>query len=87
MSLSEIESEVLDELYFLTSFEDLFKNAGVSKNEVKLALKGLLEKQYISQLFYSEKLKDFEHCTSPDFESLEQFHYLATKQGLLAQHT
>ena len=87
MSMSEIESEVLDELYFLTSFEDLFKNAGLTQKEVKSALKSLLSKQYISQHLYSEKLKDFERCTAPDFENLEQFHYLATKQGLLAQHT
>ncbi len=82
--MTDFEFEIIDELYFVTSFEQLLANLHCNVNELKAALKQLLQKGWI---------KCFEERGDEIYNALElfeteytRFFYLATKAGL-QKHT
>lgn len=83
--MTELEFDVLDELYFVQSFDYLVKEINVDSSSLKHTLGKLLEKGWIkcfhdgvNEVFEDEL--DFDH-------NYKKYHYLATKQGLMAHNT
>jgi hypothetical protein len=84
--MSELEFEVLDELYFIISFEALFKNVACSQEQLVSCLQDLLDKGWIKLV---EPLES-EQLTPESFNIVEdpfRYHYLATKEGLKAHNS
>ena len=82
--MTDQEFDVLDELYFVISFEALREQVGIEENDLKETLKGLLEKQWVKCL----QSVDEEVEGRPDFEDkYSEYYYLATKKGLFAHNT
>ena len=83
--MSDLEFDVLDELYFVQSFDYLRETIDLSEEKLKEVLKKLLTKAWIKCFVHvSEEgmvpnLEDFE-------QSYKNYHYLATKEGLLAHN-
>jgi hypothetical protein len=82
--MTDLEFDILDELYFLTPYQELVKNVGLPENEVKSGLQILIKKGWVkvfasisTQL--SEEQIDFDNFFS-------SYYYLATKEGLLAHN-
>lgn len=84
--ITAAEFDVMDEIYFVTPYQEVLQNSGLKEELLKDVLKQLLNKKYIWQMRYSNSLKDFEKMEVPDHEHLEQFNYLASKEGLLAHN-
>ncbi len=84
-SLSDLEYRLLDELYFLSSFQNLIDNSGEEKNSVLAALKNLLHNQYVTQV-KMEKGRE-EKLESPDFDTLDASFFVASKKGLLIHNS
>ncbi|MGD1893697.1 MAG: hypothetical protein ACFB15_24280 [Cyclobacteriaceae bacterium] len=82
--MTDQEFDALDELYFVTSFQQLLQELDWPPDKLKSVLQSLLEKEWIRcYLNHSEELLPSE----VDFESCHQtYHYLATKAGLLAHN-
>jgi hypothetical protein len=80
------EFDILDELYFVTSFQDLQEQVGLPKEEFISALVELIGKGYVKCLFPDQDTEvpfNQEH-----FQTAYSFYYfLATKSGLLAHNT
>ena len=82
--MTDAEFDVLDELYFVTSFEDLRQRTELAEAALTSTLAQLVARGWVK-------------CLGPDGEVLadpavfEQYpdrcHYLATKPGLLAHNT
>lgn len=85
-NLSEEEFAVMDEIYFPVSFETILKNTKSDKVKLEMVLKNLLRKEFVHQMKYNEKLKDYERCLEADFEKMETNLYVASKKGLLAHN-
>ncbi|MDW7690904.1 transporter [Flammeovirgaceae bacterium SG7u.111] len=82
--MSDIEFDVLDELYFVTPFEKLLEELTVKDEELKTCLLGLLEKKWV-KCFKSMDEEAPEHKL--DFDNkYKTYAYLATKEGLLAHN-
>lgn len=83
--MTDKEFDVLDELYFLTSFDDLFKSCNLNQTELKQILISLLDKGWVKCF----KNKDEEVPEQEiDLEnSFQQYNYLATKSGLFAHNS
>jgi hypothetical protein len=82
--VTDQEFDALDELYFVTSFQQLLQTLDWPVDELKLVLQTLLQKDWIRcYLNHSEELLpqevDFENC-------YQTYYYLATKAGLLAHN-
>ncbi len=82
--MSDLEYDVLDELYFLIHFKELIEVIGLSDDEIKPIMFKLLRKGWLR--CYSE----------PDHELFDQeidletkfrdYYYLASKEGLKAHN-
>lgn len=83
--MTDLEFDVLDELYFLQPYSYLLKTMKMDEQEVKSTLKVLLEKGWVKcYKSPSEEMDpdqvDFENCFA-------KYHYLASKAGLLAHNS
>ena len=84
MEMTDQEFDVLDELYFVQSYEFLVSEVDLEFEEIKEALQSLLEKKYIKCLSSMDE-EVFEQ--ELDFENnYASYFYLATKAGLLVHN-
>ncbi|UZR93421.1 transporter [Chondrinema litorale] len=83
--MSDIEFDVLDELYFVTWFSDLMETTELGEQELKNCLITLIKKGWVKcyKNIDEEELKD-----NLDFDNkFCDYAYLATKAGLLAHNS
>ena len=83
--MSEQEFEVLDELYFLSSFNELEQNCIFSSEELLAILASLYSKGYIR--CYSQPDDEVEVNGVEIQANGKKYMYLASKAGLLAHNT
>lgn len=85
--LSDLEFRILDEVYFVSSYETILENVGVDKDLFQAGLVGLLEKDLITQMKYNQSLKDFEKFEIPDISLITTSCFVATRKGLLIHNS
>ena len=89
--MTDSEFDILDELYFVETFENLQKKLNLDKKMLKEGLKQLLSVGWIK--CFSENREEIftDFADFKDFEGFEQkfdkYSYLATKAGLTAHNT
>lgn len=84
--MTDSEFDVLDELYFVTSFRDLRLKTGLSAADLTQALRSLLE-QGLVRSFWPDPDTELAYEES-SFGALSQdCFYLASKEGLLQHNT
>jgi len=81
--VNSIQDELMDELYFLTTFSSLCGRIEWTDDHEK-ALISLLRKGFVNQLAFDNHTNDFVKRAAPDIVNLHRFSYLASKKGLLA---
>lgn len=84
--MTDLEFDILDELYFVQSFQDVQNALELDELELKEGLARLIAKTWVKCLpqDVDEVIADEEL----DFENnYKIYHYLATKEGLLAHNT
>ncbi len=83
--MNKREFEILDELYFLVSFDDLREALCYDRSELRVILKSLARKKWVK--CYKSVDEDIE-WDEVEFENLfDKYHYLASKEGLIAHNT
>ena len=83
--MTDLEFDIMDELYFIISFEELMKNLSMEESELLNALHALIQKGWVKCL---EKESDEEPETMDNFKAeFKKYNYLATKAGLLAHNS
>lgn len=83
--MTDLEFEILDEIYFLEGFERIRQKLGLEASLLKETLKRMIEKGWVKCFAngHTEVIMDTE-----DFEEKYQtYHYLATKEGLLVHNS
>jgi hypothetical protein len=84
-SMTDSEFDIMDELYFISSFEELNKNILMEESELVNALHSLIKKGWVKCL---EKETDQEFEIADNFKAeFKKYNYLATKAGLLAHNS
>lgn len=79
-----LEFDVIDQLYFIKSYQDLLADlADEPEEEVRAAVWSLINKGYIRSAAVQDGVAH--HLPATD-EELAQTHLLATKEGLLKVH-
>lgn len=83
--MTELEFDILDEMYFIISFDQLLKTVSCSEAELKEVLQKLLNKGWI------KLAEPIESQTVPPVQfnisaNPHRYHYLITKEGLLAHN-
>ena len=83
--MSDLEFDILDELYFVTSFVELLPKFDISQEELKLNLLQMIKNGWVN--YYA----DIDGAANPMMPSLDQqismLFFLASKQGLFTHNT
>ncbi|MCR9252550.1 MAG: transporter [bacterium] len=83
--MSDLEYDVLDELYFVVSFDDLMEKTDLEDHELKKVLNKLLQKSWIKCL--SSATDDVPEDDLNFDRDARRYFYLATKAGLMAHNS
>ena len=83
--LSEKEFEILDELYFLVSFEELANTLDMEQNILKQVLGGMIEKRWVK--CFTEPEQDIDYHDVDFLNQFDKYHYLASKEGLFIHNS
>lgn len=82
--MTDLEFDVLDELYFVIGFEALQEELDVEEEALKDSLKAMMSKGWV-KCFLSMSEEALQH--EIDFDNkYKAYYYLASKQGLLAHN-
>jgi hypothetical protein len=82
--MTELEYDVLDELYFVVSFSELQTTLDLEADELKNVLQTLLRRDWVKCL---SSQTDELSASEVNFEkNYRDYFYLATKSGLLSHH-
>lgn len=83
--MTDREFELMDELYFVQSFQELQEECDMDEQELKQLLKGLVSKGWVRWM----TSRSDENPESQVFHEslLQEYYYLATKAGLLAHNS
>jgi DNA-binding IclR family transcriptional regulator len=80
------EFDILDELYFVTSFRDLAQKTGLPASTLENQLRPLLEQDYV-KCFYPDPDTELAYEITSFGAIARDCYYLATKAGLLAHNS
>ena len=83
--MNEKEFEVLDEMYFVISYEELSRAVELSENDLKEVLVSLWNKGWLR--CYLGVDNELDGDTIELENQFNKYHYLASKQGLMAHNT
>jgi hypothetical protein len=83
--MTDIEFELIDNLYFVQSFEILCKTMHMNEVEMKELLLSLVQKDWVKVMDKQtdEEISDIEIWSN----ACARYFYLATKKGLFAHNT
>lgn len=83
--MTQIEFDILDELYLIQSFNELLTTLDLDEKELKQRLQILLKKDWVR--CYDPPTKELIFEKSAFEKDFRKYHYLATKAGLLAHNS
>jgi hypothetical protein len=82
--MTEAEYEIMDQLYFVTSFEDVKNLSGADETVISVVLWKFIKNGWVKCFDGPEEEVEL---TDDDFKTnFTKYHYLASKQGLLAHN-
>jgi hypothetical protein len=82
--MTDLEYDVLDELYFVIHFEDLLKQTQLDETILKKTLQSLCEKNWVR--CFVDLAEEVPAHWSKIEAQCDQYFYLATKEGLMAHN-
>jgi len=83
--MTNLEFEILDEIYFVESFANLQKKIDTNEQTLKNTLKQMIEKGWVK--CFANQYTEVVFDTHSFEEKYQIYHYLATKEGLLAHNS
>ena len=85
LQMNDNEFDVLDELYFVQSYNDLRQMCGLDDRILIVVLANLYQKQWIRVLKSHDEDEDPKQVDLSN--KYQEYFYLASKKGLLAHNT
>ncbi|MSQ79544.1 MAG: hypothetical protein EXR21_07705 [Flavobacteriaceae bacterium] len=80
---SDPEFEILNCLYFVEPFSRILEETGIDRNIAADVLKDLIARKLVSPMRFDDDAKEYVRSYIYDGDHMDDYHYLATKEGLL----
>jgi len=77
------ELAVIEAVFFVSSFGSIKEESELDDAALEETLIALLQKGYIDQMSFDDKLKDYLVKDEYDLKHVPDYYYVATKNGLL----
>ena len=84
--MTDIEFNILDELYFMIDFESLSINLDINISILEKEFKVMLEKKWVS-IFEDDISAEIMYDNEKFKENFKSYYYLATKKGLFEHNS
>lgn len=84
--MTNVEFDILDELYFVTSYPDLKSTLSLSDEELCEGLRSLLDKGYV-KILYPDQDTEHEYSATDFGKHCQDYFYLASKAGLVVHNS
>jgi hypothetical protein len=84
--LNDIEFDILNAIYFVEPFEKILEECSAPHQVVADVLKQLIHKKYVVAMQWDETKTEYVRTFFYDSDNMHSYHYLATKEGLLAHN-
>ena len=84
--LNDIEYDILNALYFVEPFEHILAECNAKPSVVADVLKQLIHRKFVVAMQWDDEKKEFIRSFMYDSDDMNRYHYLATKNGLLAHN-
>jgi hypothetical protein len=81
--LNTVQFEILDALYFVEPLDKILEEVEAPKPVIIAELRFLISQRFVQALVFDETAKDFVKTAFYDADHMEEYRYLATKEGLL----
>lgn len=81
--LTELQFQLLDSLYFVERFEHVLEESGEKRPVVVDELRTMIDRGWIQVMAFDEEEGDYRRTQIFDTDHLEEYAFLATKEGLL----
>ncbi|MEM7374884.1 MAG: hypothetical protein AAF587_40200 [Bacteroidota bacterium] len=81
--MNDLQFQILDSLYFVESFANVLEEAGEPVPIVVDELRTLIDKGWIQVMEFDQEQNDYVRTAIFDSDHLENYHFLATKDGLM----
>jgi hypothetical protein len=85
--LTDIEYDILNAIYFVEPFRTITAECKAPEKVVADVLKQLIDKKYVSPMQFDENKQEYIRTFFYDSDDMNAYHYLATKEGLLAHNS
>jgi len=85
--LSDLEFRIIDELYFVNSFDDLVHSLQEDRTVIEIVLIQLLHKGLIIQLIFEIDSHNYKVLDEPDLHAIRESFFVASKSGLLLHNS
>jgi hypothetical protein len=86
MSLSDLEYDILNCLYFVEPFHRIVEECQCDRNIVADELKNLIHKKMVSPMRFDEETHEYIRSFIYDTDNMDHYCYMATKEGLMAHN-
>jgi hypothetical protein len=86
-NLTELESDILNAIYFVEPFENILAECKAPVPIVADALKQLIHKKYVVAMMFDEDKQEYIRSFIYDSDNMHAYQYLATKEGLIAHNS
>ncbi len=84
--MTELEFDIIDELYFVTSFRQLAAGLDLPPDELYQSLQGLVQQGFI-KCFYPDPDTEVEYNPVNFNQQYTSYYFLATKEGLMTHNS
>jgi hypothetical protein len=84
--MSDIEFDILDELYFVVSYPDLRGTLSLTDQELCAALQSLIRQGYV-RILYPDQDTEHEYNEESFGRHCQDYFFLATKAGLVVHNS
>jgi hypothetical protein len=81
--LNDVQFRILDAVYFVEPFERIAEEAGAPLPVIVDEMRYLIDRGWIQVMQFDPERNDYVRTGIFDTDHLEQYHFLATKAGLL----
>jgi hypothetical protein len=81
--LNDVQFDILDAIYFVEPLENILEEVPAPRAVVLDELRTMIDKGWIQVLRFDEQRGDYIRTAIYDSDHMEDFRYLATKDGLM----
>jgi hypothetical protein len=81
--LTDLQFDILDAIYFVEPYENILTDIEQTEPIIRDELRTMIDKGWVNVMIFNEEKGDYEKSRIYDTDNMQNYAYLASKDGLL----